>query len=140
MDGIDIIDFTNVQYSLLTKGQLQTIRTAQQKKDRLYRALQKALRKAKHRLVKNGVFRSGIYTMLEERLTEEYEEEVDVIRQGLLFYLRYSMKPTQSAPYEVNYSLTDEERFNIVKRYYEGTYSDPDALLEAFNADKIAPQ
>ena len=140
MDGIDIIDFTNIQYSLLTKGQLQTIRTAQQKKDRLYRNLQKALRKEKHRLVKNGVFRSKLYELLVERLTEEYEEEVDVVRQGLLFYLRYSMQPDQNAPYGVDYSLSDEERVKRVKWYYEGAYSDPVDLFIAFEADEVAPK
>ena len=37
MEGIDIIDFTDKQFSLLTKGQLQTIKTTQQKKNRLYK-------------------------------------------------------------------------------------------------------
>ena len=139
MDGIDIIDFTNIQYSLLTKGQLQTIRTAQQKKDRLYRDLQKALRKEKHRLVKNGVFRSKLYELLVERLTEEYEEEVDVVRQGLLFYLRYSMQPDQNAPYEVDYSLEYAERVAGVRAYYEQTYaSSASARFEAFKKDKFA--
>ena len=36
MEIIDIIEFTKVQFALLSKGQLQTVRTAQQKKNRLY--------------------------------------------------------------------------------------------------------
>ena len=69
MEGIDIIDFTDKQFSLLTKGQLQTIKTTQQKKNRLYKDLQDTLRKEKHRLVKNGVYRSEIYNLLVERLS-----------------------------------------------------------------------
>ena len=39
MEYIDIIDFTDKQFSLLTKGQLQTVKTAQQKKNRLYKKI-----------------------------------------------------------------------------------------------------
>ena len=144
MDCIDIIEFTEKQFSLLSKGQLKTVKTAQQKKNRLYKDLQETLRKEKHRLVKNGVFRSEIYTLVEERLTTEYEQEVELMRECLLFYLNYSMKPSQSdvntTAYEVDYSLSMEERLKRVKEFYEGEYSDPIQLFAAFVLDTVAPQ
>ena len=144
MDSIDIIAFTDKQFSLLTKGQLQTIKTAQQRKNRLYKDLQDTLRKEKHRLVKNGVFRSEIYNLLAERLTEEYEQEIELMQKCVLFYLQYSMKPNESetgtVAYEVDYSYTMEERLRIVKAYYENTYQDADQLYATFLLDVVAPQ
>ncbi len=144
MESIDIITFTDKQFSLLTKGQLQTIKTAQQKKNRLYKDLQNTLRKEKHRLVKNGVFRSEIYNLLSERLTEEYEQEIALMQKCLLFYLQYSMKPNEgdanTVQYEVNYAYPMEERLEIVKSYYEDTYDNADERYAAFLLDIVAPQ
>ena len=144
MDCIAIITFTEGQFALLTKGQLQTVKTAQQRKNRLQRKLQEELRKEKHRLVRNGIFNSDIFDLISNRLTEEYEREIELIKECLLFYLRYSMKPTSSdsavvdAPYTVDYSLTDEERLTVVKDYYEQTYDTWSERFEAFKADTVA--
>ncbi len=143
MDTIDIIEFTNTQFSLLTMGQLQTVKTAQQQKDRLYKKLQQKLRKEKHKMVKNGVYRSEIYRLLEERLMAEYEKDVAVIKDCLLFYLRYSMKTaaaSEMAPYRVDYSLTDEQRMLIVKEFYTNNYPNAVERFELFLQDKVAPQ
>ena len=144
MEHIDIITFTDTQFSLLTKGQLQTVKTTQQRKNRLYRDLQERLRREKHKLVKNGMYRSEIYSKLETRLTAEYENEVELMKQCLLFYLHYSMKPNEtistSAPYEVNYALSAEARLLIVKNYYEETYANADELFAVFLTDTVAPQ
>ena len=143
MDTIDIINFTDSQFAAMTRGQLQEITTAQQKKNRLQKKLRDALRKEKYRLVKNGLFHSDLYALTEERLTAEYENEVELIKQRLLFYLRYSMKPESStavsnAPYKVDYALSDAERLSIVKGYYETAYTDGVERFEAFKNDKIA--
>jgi hypothetical protein len=144
MDTIDIITFTESQFAALTRGQLQTVKTAQQKKDRLYKELREKLRREKHKLVKNGVFLSGIYEVLKERLTAECEREVELVRQCLLFYLRYSMKPSASTvtsvEYTVDYALSDEARLNIVRDYYDTQYQDPVERFEAFKLDGVAPQ
>ena len=142
MDTIDIISFTESQFATLTKGQLQVVTTAQRRKNRLLSTLQNTLRKEKHRLVKNGLFHSEIYNLLEERLTAEYENEVELIKQYLLFYLHYSMKPDagdSDAPYTVDYSLSVEERLRIVKNYYESNFSSAKERYDAFLADKVAP-
>lgn len=144
MDHIDIITFTESQFSLLTRGQLQEVKTSQQKKNRLYKKLQEQLRREKHRLVKNGVYNSRIFEMISARLTEEYERDVELIKECLLFYLRYSMKPSSSdstvvdAPYTVDYSLSDEERLLVVKEYYESTYATWKERYYALVQDNVA--
>ena len=58
--------------------------------------------------------------MIEKKLLAEYEEEVGWIRDSLLFYLRFSVKPDGdvSAPYELDYSLTVDDRVEGVQEYY----------------------
>lgn len=140
---IDIISYTEEQYAELSAEQLLKVQEAQNRKERLEMRLEEDIQKAKEKLVKNGVFNSGIFNLLQAKLQEEYEREVDLIRDGLLFYLRYSMRPaeagTEDAPYTVNYALSDLERYTIVKEYYETTYTDGKERFEAFKADKVAP-
>ena len=134
---IDIISYTKEQYALLTEDQLKEIRTAQMKKNRLTRKLEKDKQKAKVKLVNNGVFLSKMWELIQEELEEDYNAEVNWIRESLLFFLHYSMKSDTSAPYMVNYALTEEQRLAIVREYYETTYTNGKERLQAFEADTV---
>ena len=137
---IDIISYTDAQYAMLTEEQLLQIKSAQLKKNRLTAKLEENLQKEKQRLVENGTLISSIWSKLQEELQSAYEQEVEGIRDSLLFYLRFSIKPSEDveAPYELDYSLTDVDRFYVVKNYYEATYTDKKRRYEAFKADKVA--
>ena len=137
---IDIITFTDEQYATLTETQLQEVYKAQEKKDKLTWKLEEEKRAEKHRLVKNGTFASGIWGAYCTRLQERYDQEVTFIREALLFYLRFSMKTSEDAPYEVNYAYTAVERTKIVKEYYETTYTNASERFEAFKKDTVAAQ
>lgn len=141
---IDIISYTEEQYAGLAATQMQKIREAQLKKDRLQIRLDEELRKEKERLVANGTFHSGIFDRIAEKLQAEYDEEVEVIREGLNVYLETSMRPEgtedQEAPYVVNYALSEYERYTIVKEYYETTYTNGTELFEVFKTDTVAPE
>ena len=143
---IDIIDFTEKQFALLTAEQLLEVKEAQVKKDDLTAECEARLQKEKHRLVRNGIFLSDRYVLLEEKIRAEYQAQIDLLREGLLFYLHYSMRPDSSAGadlevgYMLDYSLEDEARLLVVKEYYETTYSDGKERFNAFVKDTIAPQ
>ena len=143
---IDIITFTDTQFAMLSAEQLLEVKEAQQKKNELTAECEKKLQDAKHRLVKNGLYHSQRYTLLKAKIEAEYQAEIDLLRDGLLFYLRYSMRPEATvtpeveAPYTVDYSLSDEERLAIVKTYYETTYATQEEQFAAFKQDTIAPQ
>ena len=63
------------------------------------------------------------------------------LRDGLLFFLRYSYRPgAPSVGYEVDYSLSDAERVEIVKNYYDTEYTDALERLAAFEEDTVAKQ
>ncbi|MBE5740122.1 MAG: hypothetical protein E7349_04625 [Clostridiales bacterium] len=141
---IDIISYTDAQFAALTEEQLLQVKSAQLKKNRLTAKLQTDLQKEKHRLIENGTYLSTMWQKIQSQLRSVYEQEVANIRDALLFYLRFAAKPEDSetgdVPYTVDYSLSDVERFNIVKTYYEATYSDGVERFAAFKEDKIAPQ
>ena len=137
---IDIITFTDEQYSGLSNDQLQEVMVAQTKKDRMTLALAEKKRKERFRLLKNGIFRSEIYEKLCVNWDEEYQTELNRIKERLLFFLRFSTKPEIPVeyPYLVDYALTYEERYAIVRDYYLQMYADPSERWQKFKADEIA--
>ena len=140
---IDIIAFTDAQYAALNEVQLQEVINAQTRKDNMTKALEEKKRKEKFRLIKNGVFRSGIYNALCTQWDEEYAAELEVVKEKLLFYLRFALKPEtppSEAPYLLDYSLPYSERYIVVREYYLNAYTDPSERMNAFKTDEIAPQ
>lgn len=136
---IDVIDYTPEQFAALSAEQVEEVKNAQQRKNKLADALEEKKRKAKYKLVDAGIFRSAIYDKICAALDAKYAEETTRIRDGLLFYLQYSVKAESSAPYETDYSYSYEKRYEIVRDYYEQTYSDKEARIAAFREDKVAP-
>lgn len=141
---IDIISFTDEQFALLTETQIQEVKKVQAQKNKLTSALTEKKRKERFRLLKNGVLRSKIYNSICSALDRDYATTVEQLKEQLLFYLRFSSKVDvsdgESFPYIVNYSLTYEERYNIVKAYYLEKYADPTERFNAFKEDNIAPK
>lgn len=138
---IDIISYTDEQYAALSKEQLLEIREAQSKKNKLDAALVEDLEKEKHRLIDNGIFFSEIWGKVQEKLRAEHARAVEDVRESLLFYLRFSASEdggTVQSPYLVNYALSMEERFTIVKTYYEENFQTATARYDAFCDDEVA--
>ncbi|MBR2375927.1 MAG: hypothetical protein IKA88_06535 [Clostridia bacterium] len=139
---IDIISYTDGQYAALNDEQIQEIRSAQSKKNALQRNLEKAIEKEKYRFTENGTLISKLWTLKVQELTATYEREVEAVRQALLFYLRFSGKPSGEAgatpSYPLDYSLNDEERFTVVKQYYMTTYTNAAERFAAFQEDVYA--
>ena len=141
---IDIISYTDEQFAQLTAEQLLEVRSAQLKKNRLDRQLEKDKLKEKYRLIENGIFLSPLWEQYCQQLQIEHDEEVEAIRDALLFFLRFSNKPpmedVEESPYEVDYSLPEDERAIIVREYYESAYTNGQERFDAFVADSVAKQ
>ena len=137
---IDIINYTQAQYASLNAEELLEVKSAQLKKNALDRKLQNDLEAEKHRLVKNGIFDSAIWDLYKVKLQAVHDLEVDAIREALLFFLQFSSKPEQgqTAPYPIDYSLTMQERYTVVKDYYVSKYSDSNSRMTAFLKDSVA--
>ena len=140
---IDIISYTETQYAALSAEQLLEVKSAQLKKNTLDRNLQDDLETEKHRLVKNGIFDSGIWDLYKAKLQAVHDAEVEALRESLLFFLQFSAKPDEeessASPYAVDYSLTMQERYTVVRDYYMTTYNTPNERLMAFSKDSVAP-
>ena len=141
---IDIISFTNEQFASLNAEQILQIKEAQVKKNALDRKLQQDMLKEKYRLQDNGMYLSGIWDRYCNQLREVYAQEVEMLREALLFYLQYSAKPeeeqAQSAPYTVDYALEMADRYSIVRDYYMSAYTDSAARVAALKQDAVARQ
>lgn len=136
---IDIISYTDAQYAALTEEQLLEVKSAQLKKNKLDSALEEEKLAEKHRLIDNGTFLSNVWELYCAKLQAQHDTEVENLRESLLFYLRFSAKADSSdVGYTVDYALSIEERFAIVKQYYEMHYTDGAERFEAFKADKVA--
>ena len=136
---IDIISYTDTQYAALTEEQIQEIKAAQLEKNRLESALAEAKLKEKHRLIERGIFLSGIWDAYQAKLQAEHDQKIESLRDSLLFYLRFSTKPdAYGTGYTVDYNLSVEERFAIVRQYYENKYTNASERFEAFEKDKVA--
>ena len=139
---IDIITYTAEQYALLNNEQLLEIKKAQGTKNRLLRRLNEKKLSEKYRLVKAGIFHSKIWEKICEGLQAEYDAELEMLREGLLFYLQYSGRDNSASAnvgYTVDYSLPIADRVTLVKAYYVNTYSDAKKRLDAFQKDTVAP-
>lgn len=137
---IDIISYTDEQFAGMTEEQILEVENVQLKKNRLTANLKEKKRKEKFRLLKAGVFRSGIFEKICEALDAAYNQEVENLRDGLLFYLRFAARPGtgESAPYPLDYSLDYESRLKAVREYYDGAYTDKSEKFKAFKGDKVA--
>ncbi len=139
---IDIISFTDEQFAELSAEQLLEVKNVQLKKNRLTQQLEEDKRKEKYRLLTAGIFRSPIYAEICDRLDGTYSQEVENLREGLLFYLRFSSRPSggsdETTGYPLDYSLSYDDRYDVVREYYNETYDTAEERFNAFSADKIA--
>lgn len=137
---IDIIDYTSEQYAALTTEQILEVRSAQEKKNKLEKKLAQALQEAEKQYIENGTYHSTSYKNAVTNLQTEYEQEVEKVREALLFFLQYASRATQDGSYPLDYSLTYLEREAVVREFYLTTYTDPAERFETFKADKVALQ
>ena len=137
---IDIIDYTSEQYVLLSTEQILEVRAAQEKKNKLEKQFALSLQEAEKRYIENGTYHSTAYTSAVANLQTEYEQEVEKVREALLFFLQYTSRSTANGSYPLDYSLTYLEREAVVREFYLIAYPDAAERFETFKADKVALQ
>ena len=139
---IDIINYTGEQLAALSAEKVLEIREAQLKKNKLESDLAERLVKEKQSLIDKGAYPSDVWSRIQAQLQAEYEKQVEILRESLVFFLHYVADDAPvvypDAPYKVEYSLSVEARMFIVRDYYEMTYDDPYARYIAFKKDDFA--
>ena len=138
---IDIINYTGEQLAALSAEKVLEIREAQLKKNKLESDLAERLVKEKQSLIDKGAYPSDVWSRIQAQLQAEYEKQVEILRESLVFFLHYvADEPTVSypdVPYEVDYSLSVQDRVRVVKAYYETTYTNEYERYRAFKQDKF---
>lgn len=145
----DIIEITEAELKKLDTVKLKLLRTAQQRKDELYHKLQEEIGEQKRLIISNGMENSSLLAQITAALTEEYEYQVEIIREQMLFSmslgeptLGQEMGPTGNNGtngYIVNYELSYMERYIEVRDYYL-TIEDPNERVQILRQDQVARQ
>ena len=139
---IDIINYTGEQLAALSAEKVLEIREAQLKKNKLQSDLAERLVKEKQSLIDKGAYPSDVWSRIQAQLQAEYEKQVEILRESLVFFLHYVADDAPvvypDAPYKVDYSLSVEARMFIVRDYYEEHYDDPYERYQAFKKDDFA--
>lgn len=142
----DIIDLSGAEVEALSTVQLKLLRTAQQKKNALYHQLQADLKTYELLTYTNGTNVSSLYADKRAELENEYEYQVEIIREQLIFNMSLGEPTTgddtgdtgsEDAAYPVDYELSYLERYVLVRDYYM-TIEDPDERLALYTADQVA--
>lgn len=144
----DIIELSQEEADALKTVQLKLLRTAQQKKNELTVKLQRQLAEYKLLTYSSGVYDSSLYAATEKELTDEYNRQVEVLREQLIFNMSLKEPTTgdetggtgsDNTGYLVDYELSYLERYIEVRDYYM-TIADPDERLALYAADEVAVQ
>lgn len=142
---IDIIDLTDPDYADLNAVQLSMVRVAQGKKNEILARAQEEKTQLQNQLIANNFARSSVFEYAQDRIDEEAEAEVDVVREDLLYQLAYESlgsEGNEMGPYRYpenpNYNLTASQRFLVVRNYYMDVTDDPDARLQSYAMDSLA--
>ena len=136
---IDIITYTDEQYANLTDDQILEVRSAQLKKNALEKKLAEKLNAERHRFIKNGTLLSKNWGKYVDSLKAECQAKIDEIRDGLLFFLRFTIPfNAENVPYPLDHTLSPEERYMVVRDYYIEKYSDASERVKVYEEDKVA--
>ena len=142
---IDIIDLTDPCYSALSPVQLALVRAAQEKKNKLAASAEEKRQKFIDKLVLNHFSHSLVYKLQQSVFEKQFEEDVDAIRENLLYELAYKTNGSEgnefgpySYPENPDYSLTYSQRFVLVRQYYIDLTRDAEARLAAYAGDSLA--
>lgn len=142
----NIIDITEDEVDHLTTVQKKLLRTAQQKKDEMDRKRDEQLFELKIMCNSNNVESSSIYRQTADKIQSDYQTELDVLIEQLLFNMSLR-EPTNGGEtgggdidntgYIVDYELSYLERYIAVRDYYL-TIEDPNERIALLQQDKVA--
>jgi len=142
----DIIEITDTEVEALDLVQVKMLRTAQQKKNVLDKKYTEKILECEMMAFSNGVYNSSILETAKQSVDDEYNAQVEELREQLLFNMN-AREPTHDdetggsgtddTGYVVDYELSYLERYIQVRDYYL-SISDPYERLTLYEQDEVA--
>ncbi|MDE6442554.1 MAG: hypothetical protein K2L12_07395 [Clostridia bacterium] len=145
----DIIPITQTELKSLTVVQTKMLRTAQQKKDELYRKAEKELASFSEIIMGSGMVNSSLYEAKKTELENECKYQSDILADNLIYNMSLNEPTTgddiggdgnetgEQTGYIVDYSLSYNERYVIVRNYYL-SIQDRNERMSLYMADDTA--
>ncbi len=142
----DIIEMTEEELLALSTVQMRLLRSAQREKDELAVGLARDKQTFRNILIADGMLCSGLYESKCAELDAEYERQVGIIADDLVYNMSLNMPGADDenpsggdsdAGYIVDYSLSYLDRYQLVRNYYM-SIADPAERLALYTADKTA--
>lgn len=138
----DIIELTPEELSNFTSVQMQLLRSAQKNKNTLRENMDRDLRLFKSLLLTDDVFNSSLYAQKRAELEREFDFKTESIAEQLRYNLSLSEPydpddPDDEAGYIVDYTLSYNERYRIVRDYYL-SITDSAERMALYSADDTA--
>lgn len=143
----DIINITDEEIKKLSVVQIKMLRTAQQKKDELYYKADKDLQMFRSIILTAGMINSTLLEDKRAELDEDVKYKCAILADNLIYNMSLN-EPTsggdiggdggdEGAGYIVDYTLSYNERYVIVRDYYLAI-PDPDERMALYAADETA--
>lgn len=139
----DIIELDESELKAFSVIQMQLLRTAQKKKNELRHKMESDIELFKKLILGNGMINSTLYEQKREELEAEFEYQVEILREQLL----YSLEINEPYPdgdddqelvgYIVDYTLSYTDRYAIVREYYL-SIDDPALRMRLYTDDDVA--
>ena len=143
----DVINLTQTEINALTVVQMKMLRTAQQKKDELYHKADKELEMFRTLTLTSGTKNSNLLEDKRTALQEELDYQAALLADNLIYNMSLN-EPTNGdelggsggdvgSGYIVDYSLSYNERYVIVRDYYLAI-ENPHERMALYTADDVA--
>jgi len=143
----DIIDITEDRLKELSVVQMKMLRTAQQKKDELVRKFEKELNMFRAVVFTSGMKNSTLIEDKDRELRDELGYQTALLADNLIYNMSLNEPSNggdiggdggdEEAGYIVDYTLTYNERYIIVRDYYLAI-TDPDERMALYAEDETA--
>lgn len=138
----DIVTFTQEELDAMSNVQMQLLRTAQKKKNELKHKIESELVMFKKLLLTDNMFNSTLYTQKQEELSAEFDYQVEILKEQLLYALKVNEpypdqdEEQEQVGYIVDYSLSYTDRYALVREYYLSL--DPATRMNLYTNDDVA--
>lgn len=142
----DIIEISEEELKKLTAVQLKMLRTAQQKKDELIHKAELDMKMFRSIVMTAGMARSTLIDDKKAELDGEVQYKCAILADNLIYNMSLNEPPDgnggggdgdESAGYIVDYSLSYNERYVIVRDYYL-SIADSNERMALYSADETA--